>query len=169
MAYQAKQALKHNYYYQHPIMTLWQHIIAFGFALAGLSCAAVGFYQSKYRRNPFGLTRWLFFLGIFVWGDAVVLGLFWALAGVVSWVLQDWNLFLLTVSLFWLVRSMGETSYWLNQQFSSLNRNPVKNLPWHSVFHDESIWFIHQIVWQCVTVVAAIFTIYFSRQWWLQL
>ena len=31
----------------------------------------------------------------------------------------------LVVSLFWVVRSTGEMIYWLNQQFSELNKNPI--------------------------------------------
>jgi len=52
---------------------------------------------------------------MFVWGDAVIFGLFWTVALIVAWVLKDWYLFLLIVSVFWVVRSLGETIYfsWL--------------------------------------------------------
>ncbi len=146
-------------------MNSWQQNFVLGFVLLNLVIFLKGFYETKYKRNAFGLTRSLFFLGIFVWGDAVILGLFWIITSIAALLLKDWYLFLLIISVFWLVRSLGETVYWLNQQFSTLNRNPVKNLLGHSIFHDDSVWFVYQLFWQCVMVVSIIFSIYFSWLW----
>ena len=146
-------------------MKLWQQTFIFIYAFFNLLVFLKGFYETKYKKNAYGLTRPSLFVGIFVWGDAVIFGLFWLLSSIVTLLLKDWYLFLLIISVFWVVRSLGETIYWFNQQFSSLNRNPVKNLPWNSIFHNDSVWFIHQIIWQCVTVISVIFSIYFAASW----
>ena len=134
-------------------------------ALFNLIVFLKAFHESKDKKNAFGLTPWLNLIGAFVWGDAVVFGLFWAIASLVTWLLNDWLLFLLIAALFWAVRSHGETIYWFNQQFSTLDRNPPKKLIGYSIFHNDAIWFVYQIVWQCVTVISIIFSIYFGYQW----
>lgn len=148
-------------------MNSWQNILVLLYAFINLLVFFKGFYESKYKKNAYGLTRPLFFLGIFAWGDGVIFGLFWTITSVVTLILKDWYLFLLTVSVFWVVRSVGETIYWFNQQFSvkTYDWNKPENLPWHSVFHNDSVWFIHQIVWQCTTVVSVIFSIYIASLW----
>ncbi len=146
-------------------MNFWQQTIVLGYAVSSFLIFLKGFYESKYKKNAYGLTRPLLFFGVFVWGDAVVFGLFWTLSSFIAWMFKDWYLFLLIVSVFWVIRSLGETIYWFNQQFSTINRNPIKNLPWNSIFHNDSVWFIHQIIWQCVTVVSTIFSIYLSWLW----
>jgi hypothetical protein len=146
-------------------MELWQKIVLLVYALINLLVFAKGFYECKVKKNACGLTRPLLFLGIFAWGDAVVFGLFWLFSSVTALLLNDWYLFLLIISVFWVVRSLGETIYWFNQQFSTVNRNPLEKLPWHSIFYNDSVWFIHQIIWQCATVVSIIFSLYFGRLW----
>lgn len=146
-------------------MNLWQQKLILVFFLINLFVFLKGFYESKYKKNAFGLTRPLLLLGIFAWGDAVIFGLFWIITSIVTLVLKDWYLFLLVISIFWVVRSLGETIYWFNQQFSPINRNPPQNLPWHSIFHNDSVWFIHQIIWQCTTVISIISSIYLTKLW----
>jgi len=148
-------------------MTSWQNLFILLFALINVFVFFKGFYESKYKKNAYGLTRILLPLGIFAWGDAVVLGPFWVISSIIALILKDWYLFLLIISIFWVVRSVGETIYWFNQQFSSkiYDWNKPENLPWHSIFHNDSVWFIHQIVWQCTTVVSVILSIYFINLW----
>lgn len=138
-------------------------IVLYG-TVSFLACLQ-GLYEVNKNKNSFGNTRLLFWLGIFVYGDAVVIGLFWSLASLVSVLLHDWILFWLFVAVFWVVRSLGETIYWLNQQYSPVIRNQPKDLVGYSLFKDESIWFVYQIVWQCITVIAVIMTIYLVRIW----
>jgi len=133
--------------------------------MAGLAAAVVGWRQVVVRNNPYGKTGGLFWLGMFVWGDAAVFGPFWFLAALVCLAVRDWWLFLLVVALFWLVRSVGETIYWLNQQFSPLNINPAGRLGGDKYFKMDSIWFVYQIIWQCVAVVSAVAVIYLSGRW----
>ncbi len=145
------------------LLTFPQH---FFIALALLNAVifAKAFHETKYQKNPFGLTPYITWLGSFVWADAVVFSLFWILAALAG-LFHGLTLFLLITSLFWTIRSVGEVIYWFLQQFSTLERNPPKSLMFHDVFHNDSIWFVYQIFWQCVSVFAIISTIYFAHSW----
>jgi hypothetical protein len=140
----------------------------FTLAILNLALFAKAFHETKNKKNPFGLTHFLTVEGIFVWADAVIFAPFWIIASILG-LIFGWTLFLLIVSLFWLVRSFGETIYWFNQQFSTLERNPPKSLMFHDIFHNDSIWFVYQIFWQCVSVFAIISSLYFARAWILTL
>lgn len=141
-------------------MTTIQKIILFFFAISGLMAFLKGYFEVRQRKNCFGLAGVWSFLGIFVWGDAIVLGLFWAIIGFIFLLLGDWYLFLLTVSIFWAVRSSGEVVYWLNEQFALKHRNPPESLWLYKFFRNDSVWFIYQIYWQCVLVIAIVASVY---------
>jgi|SRR3989338_2770146 len=148
-------------------MEIWQRYLVLFWGLSSFLIFLKGLNESKDKKNAFGQTPYLLPLGIFVWGDATVFGLFWALVSLVVLFLKDWILLLLIISVFWVIRSLGETIYWINQQFSSVNRNPPERLIGYSIFKNDSIWFIYQIVWQCVAVISVIFSIYFAKIWLL--
>ena len=146
-------------------MEYWQQLSLSIFSLINFLVFSYGLYQCKYKKNAFGLTKLLFIFGIFAWGDAVIFAPFWIIVSLITLLLQDWYLFLLIISVFWLVRSLGEMIYWFNQQFSTITRNPPNKLPFYSLFKNDSIWYVHQIFWQCVLVVSIILTIYRSKLW----
>lgn len=79
-----------------------------------------GFFEVTKKNNPFGETPFLLFLGIFVWSDAVMIGFFGFLISLICLLIGDWILFLLIISIFWVVRSLGEIIYWINEQFRQL-------------------------------------------------
>lgn len=136
-----------------------------GWGVMGLAAFLKGIYECKTKKNPYGETPILFPWGIFVWGDAVVIGLFWFIASMVSYLLNDAILFSLILAVFWGVRSLGETTYWFNQQFSTVDRNPPKKLRGHRLFENDSIWFVYQITHQCITVISIITSIYLAALW----
>jgi len=135
------------------------------FTLTNIFISAYGFYQCMKKKNAFGETWFLYPLGIYVWGDATVFGIFWAAAAIVSILLGDLILFFLIISLFWLVRSVGETIYWFNQQFSPIIRMDPKQRFTNKIFHNDSIWFIFQIANQCLTVITIITSLYLAKVW----
>jgi hypothetical protein len=135
------------------------------FTLSNLFVFFKALHECKTKKNAFGLTPWLNPIGAFVWGDAVVFSLFWALVSLVTWWRSDGLLFWLIVSVFWVVRSWGEAVYWFNQQFSTIERNPPKQHFLYGIFHNDSVWFVHQIIWQCALVVAIIASLYFGQLW----
>jgi len=145
-------------------MEPWQRIVIISYSVFSLFGAVLGYYQCKFKKNSLGGNFIFNLIGAFVWADNVVFGTFWFLGSLVILYFNNWNLFLFAQSLFWLVRSVGETIYWFNQQFSTINRNPAKNYWITKIFHDEyTVWFVHQIMWQCLTVVFIILSLYFGR------
>lgn len=122
-----------------------------------------GLKNSKFRKNPYGLTPLFYPLGAFVWADCIVFGIFFALIALISLFLQNWFLFLLFYSLFWTVRSIGEQMYWFLEQFASLHRNPENTLKITKIFPRNSSWIAMQIFWQCVSVISIIATVWCFR------
>ncbi|MBU2577329.1 hypothetical protein KKA69_00690 [Patescibacteria group bacterium] len=141
----------------------WQVVILI-FSLFSLAGFVKGITESR-KGNSFNKTGIFNLIGAFVWGDAVVFGLFFFIFSLFSLLLADFFLFLLGISLFWVVRSIGETIYWLNQQFSTLKRNPPEKLLFHKFFKNDSIWFVYQIFWQCLTVIFLLSSIYLTKLW----
>ncbi len=146
-------------------MQFWQELTILGYAVFSFLVFVKGVYESAKKKNAYGATVPLYWMGVFVWGDAVIFGLFWALASLTCLLLGDWILFLLLWSVFWLVRSFGETIYWFAQQFSTIEREPPESLPFYAVFRNQSVWFGMQIFHQAITVTTIITTIYLAALW----
>ncbi len=144
-------------------MENWQRNLIIVYGLFSLIGAIKGFIESNKNKNAFGSSGIFNIIGAFVWGNAVVFGIFWTLVSIITFLLKDWILFLLTISIFWVIRGSGETIYWLNQQFSSIKRNPPGKFWFYKYFHNDSVWFVYQIIWQCVSVISIIFSIYLLR------
>lgn len=145
-------------------MVLWQSLLLIIFLLLQIILSIKSQRECK-NGCSFTLTHWLAPLGMFVWGDVLVLSLFWFFAGLVALLLQDVVLFLLIVSTFWLVRSIGETIYWFLQQFATVKRDLPHTLLGYSLVKNEAIWFMYQVMWQCITVITLLTTIYLSHRW----
>ena len=133
-------------------------------ALISLGLGVLGLGKSR-QGKAFELVWWLFPWGAFVWGDIVVFGPFLGFVLTICFFLQDCLLLALLMSIFWLVRSLGETIYWFNQQFTSLKRNPPQKMPGYTLFKNDAIWFVYQIVWQCITVITIFTTVWFFKLW----
>jgi hypothetical protein len=146
-------------------MLTWQSGILIGLIILNVVLFVVAFRQCFLKNNSYGLTNWLIPIGIFVWGDALIYSPFWIGAAMTCLLLKDWLLFCLTVSVYWAVRGLGETIFWLNHQFSTKHIYPAKDLPFYFLVKNDSIWFIYQITAQCVTVVGIILSIYFGSAW----
>lgn len=137
-------------------------ITLFFYSLTGL---VMSLKKCKNDKCSFEHSSFFLPLGAFVWGDVVVFSGFWLFVSLLTLYTQDFLLFILILSVFWMVRSGGEVLYWFMQQFSTLHRNPPEKLLFHSVFHNDSIWFVYQIFWQCILVFTIISTIYLSALW----
>lgn len=147
-------------------MISWQSNIILIFALFSWSGFIYGLYKCVKMKQNLGSAHIYNLIGAFVWADAVVFGLFWTGASVVVLLLKDWILFLLLQSVFWTIRSVGESIYWFNQQFSTLNRNQGNKLIFFKLFKDEyTTWFVYQIQWQCTAVISIVLSIYFTHLW----
>lgn len=147
-------------------MTQWQQILVFIYGLvafyAFLSSLRACYKQKKsFAETPiFGVL----FSG-FVQADNVVFGFFWTVVSFYILIVQDWILFLLILSVFWLVRAIGETIYWFFQQFHPRPNNEPEKFWFFRIFHNDSVWFVIQIFWQCITIITIITTIYLANFW----
>lgn len=132
------------------------------YALAGLVQGLKLCRQGQTNQpSPFFLP-----LGAFVWADAVVFGLFWLLVAGWCLLIGDWLLFFLIGAVFWSVRSLGEMIYWLNQQFSNIDRNPPEKFKFlFKFFPNDSVWFVYQIFWQCVLVISLVVSVKLFSVW----
>jgi hypothetical protein len=147
-------------------MELWQNDILIGYTISALIFAIKGWYESAIKRNPYGQqTFWINLYGAFVWADAAILCAFWFFAGIATLYLQDWLLFLLLQSVFWFIRSLGETLYWFLTQFTNLNKDPAEKFYLNKFFPGGAVHFVNQMFWQCVSVITLILSIYFAKLW----
>ena len=111
-----------------------------------------GAYQIHDKRKQFTETKLLSIVGIFVWADAPIIGLFWALVSAISIYSNSTRIFIILFFLFWIVRSQGEVVYWLNEQFAQTKRNKPECLLGNRFCKGESIYIMYQLYWQCVCV-----------------
>lgn len=146
-------------------MTPPQQLLILFYGIINFLAFLKGYYEIKDKKNPYGLAQSFGLLGIFVWGDAVVIGPFWIIISVFSLVLQDWYLFLVALSLFWVVRSAVEVVYWVFEQFTERHRNHPQTLMFYNFIKSDAIWFIYQIFWQCILVISILASIYFTTLW----
>ncbi len=119
----------------------------------------------KNRRNPFGLSKWFLPIGSFVWTDAIVFGLFFFLVSIFSIITNQFILFLLIVSIFWTVRSIGEQVYWFLEQFAPKHRNAPHTLWPVRWFKGEESWIVMQVTWLCISVVFVVLSAYLLNIW----
>ncbi len=146
-------------------MEIWQGSVLILVFLYSTLCFLLGWRNCKIRKNPFGLSRGFTILGAFVWIDAVTFGAFFALSALLSFLLQDFILFCLIYSVFWVIRSAGESIYWFLEQFVDKHRNKPETLKGHKMFPGDAVYIHYQIFWQCVTVLSIIASVYFFSIW----
>lgn len=146
-------------------MNNWQIIFVGLFAVYSLVGFLLGYRNTKLKKNPYGLSNWFNLIGSFVWADVFIFGAFFFLVSILSLILKDFIFFLLVYSIFWTVRSIGESIYWFLEQFATNHRNPESTLLMHKWFPRNSAWIANQIINQCITVVGIIASIYLLKLW----
>ncbi len=145
-------------------MLLWEKLFLVVVGVYSFVGFGLGLIKSR-KGNAYGFCYAYYIVGAFVWADAIVFGLFWTLTSLALLILNSWVLTELTFSIFWVVRSLGETIYWFLQQFSTVNRNPPERLHMYHIFKNDAMWFVIQIFWQCITVISILFSLYFGTLW----
>jgi hypothetical protein len=150
----------------NPAMEQWQFWIITTFGVITLLSFLQSLFECKVRKRSYSNTPFYCgFQGAFVWADEVVFGLFWAGISIISLLLSDWILFLLSISLFWLVRAVGETVYWFFQQFTPRRGNEPKKFFFYHIVGNDSVYFMNQIYWQCLTVITILTSLYLGKLW----
>jgi len=145
-------------------MNNWQTILVAGWGVGALLLWVLSLVQLK-RNNPFGLVPWWTApWGMFVWGDGIMIGIYWLILSMFTGLSGNWAGFGLGVSVFWVIRSLGEMIYWLLQQFSPVVRNAPETLRGYRWLKNDSIWFVYQTGWQCAAAAALLGCVYFGLQ-----
>lgn len=128
--------------------------ILFSLAFFILNAAIFWWAIRRCQRNCFmSDTLPLMPLGIFVWGDALVLAPFWMLSSVAFWWLSWLGIFRWFL-LFYIIREVYEVVYWLNHQAVKNTYRPpfLRNTPW---LNTEQASIIYQLLAMCQVVLAA--------------
>jgi hypothetical protein len=147
-------------------MEFWQQISVSIYGLVALGVFISGFRACYSKNKAFEDTPIsAMCYGAFVQADKVIFGLFWFVASLIAFIVDDWLLFLLIFSVFWLVRSVGETLYWMFQQFHPRPGNDPQKFWFYRFFKNDSVWFVNQIYWQCITVITVISSVYLAHLW----
>lgn len=141
---------------------MWQLLLISVIALLSIVFWIAGLVVSR-RGKSYGKFWPLNLIGAFVWGDALVFGPFWILAAILCIALQNWWLFELIFLCFWLIRSLGETIYWFLQQFSNVVREKPEKVFFYPLVKNNSVWFLMQIWWQCISITALVLLILLLR------
>lgn len=97
-------------------------IIASVLCIAGIVVGLVAKQKSQ-AGQFYSDTPWLWPLGVFVWGDGLILGPFWILSSLLFWwwpLVLIYRYFLLFVA----IRSAYETIYWINHQVAKRDYEP---------------------------------------------
>lgn len=147
-------------------MNDYERLVVFFFGLGALALFIKSILEITQKKNPYGKFDLGIIYGGFVYADYMVFCAFWVTASFTIILLNDFLLFLLVYSVFWLVRSIGEALYWFLQQFSTLvHKNPPQRFFLYRYVKSDAIWFVNQIYWQCLTVVFTVTTIYLAHLW----
>lgn len=133
------------------------------YAVGALIGFLLGVKQTYFHKNPYGLTPLLLPYGIFVWGDAVILGFFWFIVSLVCLLFNNVSLFIVIQLVYWMVRSAGEIIYWFLQQFAVNKRDLPKTLWGQAFFPGESIWFAYQLFWQIILVISTVGLLFYWK------
>lgn len=138
-------------------------------SLGSYSFLATIFGVINYLQGNFSGHSWLFFpLGIFVWGDAIVFGLFLTLVSLFLWNKNNLTYTGLLISAYALIRSFIEALYGLNAQFSTIYR------PWEQEWLELArninlspleLYMLDQIVATCITITSLLVFIYFLKKY----
>ncbi len=152
-------------------MTDLQQTFLIIYALLGSVGVFLAYRKCKLEKDNLGLVGIFVIYGAWVWADLIIFGIFWMIFSLTTILLQDWYLFLFGYCVFWFVRSIVESVYWINQQFSTIIRHSLKEYFFAKIFNndDYTLWFVMQIFFQCIAAVSAILSVYFGRLWILSL
>jgi hypothetical protein len=126
------------------------HIVFFG-VLAGVSCGVTWLSYVRSKQGKFySDTPWLLPMGIFVWGDGLVIGPFWAVSsGVLMWL--SWLDVVRYCLVFYSVRSAYEVVYWLNHQAVGKTYRPplFRHIAW---LGSEEAAILYQLMNMCQVI-----------------
>ncbi len=96
-------------------------------------------------------TPYLQWLGVFVWGDALILSPFWILSSILFFFMPI-QMILRYILVFFLLRSLFEVVYWLNHQAVKSEYRPPLFRRWQQIGTNEAA-ILYQLINMCQAVV----------------
>ena len=138
-------------------------------ALFVISTVAFIFGMINTFQNNFNQVVWVLCpFGIFVWGDAIVLGPFLAISSVLLWIKNRPNITGMFLSLYAGIRAFIEVLYNLNAQFTTTAR------PWDPYWQDTRMTHffgiietnvLAQVIFTVVIIISVFFFIIFVKNY----
>ena len=136
------------------LMTIFLRWWPLGVALLGAVVTFVAL--NRHSRQFYSDTFLLSWLGIYVWGDALILGPFWMMTSLFWWWYQPhgwWSFYVI----FLIGRSAYEVIYWLNHQAADKTHRPPLLRNW-SKLGSQELAICYQLAHFCVVVI--------GLSWW---
>lgn len=134
-------------------------MVYFLFSIIGLLTFIVSVQKSK--KNQFYSDTFLLApLGVYVWGDGIILGLFWTLVGLFGYFTNLEMLWFYRFYLvFWAIRSGYEVVYWLNHQSTKSEYQPpiLRNIKWLAA---NETHILYQVANSCIVTIALSLLLY---------
>lgn len=90
-------------------------------------------------------------LGIYIWGDALILAPFWIISGIIFFFIPVISI-LKYIIIFYTARSFYEVIYWLNHQAVKDSYNPPFFRKIKSIGSNESA-ILYQLIHTCIVIV----------------
>ncbi|NTW61286.1 hypothetical protein HGB24_01175, partial [Candidatus Saccharibacteria bacterium] len=141
------------------------------FGLVAFTSSIIGWINYFSGTAVFSVITWpIIWTGLFVWGDAMILGAFLAGACYFLWRKNDPVLTGLFFSVYYVIRSFIEALYNLNAQFSSVSR------PWEAYtvelapklhFQPQELFVVPQITYTAICITALMFFIYYLKLYFM--
>lgn len=123
-----------------------------GCFVVGLVSLVVWLISFKKAKNEFySDVKWLFPLGIYVWGDALILAPFWLISAVIWMGVTPLFIFRYFL-LFGALRSCYEVIYWINHQVVAKNYIPPLFRRWGWLAPNESA-ILYQLLHTCLVIL----------------
>lgn len=142
-------------------MLWWQQLTILITGLLGLISLVLGIYWAVVKDLSFYKPSRIFNpIGVFVYVDGIVIGLFWFLTAILIFYFNDWPVFILTYTAFWFIRSLGEVQYWINQQFAGNGLEKAADYPLNRYIKGKALWVTFQIFWQVIAAFLLVALIY---------
>src|SRR5690348_15002773 len=130
-----------------------QHFLQSIFFLIGLLSFVMGVKKS--RQQQFYSDTWMLLpLGIYVWGDAIVLGPFWMASSILFSFLTPLEILRFGL-FFYLVRSVYEVIYWITHQVAQKEYVPPLFRRWKWLHANESA-ILYQLIHMCVVLFCVV-------------
>jgi hypothetical protein len=141
--------------------------------LAFIFLTAISFFKIRRSHKLIEfIYSWGFPFGAFVWEDLFVFSLYGVLTSAISLYLHQIRLGLLFASIFWMVRSAGETLYFFLQQFITPKHDPhnlhkhfeILNKIFGDISYQQSL-IIMQVTFQTILMFSFVSIFLLFKNW----